>query len=92
MSAGTPVVCFLVLPWLPALALALLDADPIPVFRDRIVVIVIAGVVAALLSAALASRTGQGRFAAILYGGATAALSAGTVALVIALILTGAHG
>jgi len=48
------VVCFLFLPWLPALAFVLLDADPIPVVGDRIVVIVFAGLVAALTSAALA--------------------------------------
>jgi hypothetical protein len=86
----TRIVCFLVLPWLPALALALLDADPVPVVRDRIVVIVLAGLVCVLLSAALALRPGHGWPGAALYGATTALLSVGGVALVIALILAGA--
>jgi hypothetical protein len=87
----TRVVCFLVLPWLPGIALALLDADPIPVVRDRIVLIVIAGVVAVLVSAALALRTGHGWPGALLYGGITGVLSVGAVALVIALIFMGVY-
>jgi hypothetical protein len=81
------VVCFVLLPCLPALALALLGARPIPVFRDRIVVIVLAGVLATLLSAVLAVRAGRPRRVAALYGLATACLSVFGVLTVLALIL-----
>jgi hypothetical protein len=84
----TRAACFLVLPWLPAVALAaLLDPGPIPVFRDRIVVVVLAGLLAALLSSVLALRAGRGAVVAALYGTTTAVLCVGTVALVIALVL-----
>lgn len=81
-------VSFLVLPWAPAAALALLDADPIPVFRDRIVVIVLAGIAAVLLAAALALRAGRGWRGASANATGTAVLAVGTVALYIQLILT----
>jgi hypothetical protein len=80
-------VCFVVLPCLPAIALALLDAGSIPIFRDRIVVILLVAIVATLLSAALALRAGRRPSVAGLYGLATATLSVVAVSAVVVLIL-----
>lgn len=82
------VLSFLLLPWAPAVALALLDAGPVPFFRDRIVVIVLVAIAAVLLSAALALRVGRGWVGAAINAAVTAALSFATVYFVIVLMLT----
>ena len=82
-----PAVCFVVLPCLPALALALLDADPIPILRDRIVVIVLVALASALVSAGLARRAGRTPSIAGVYALGTAALSGVAVWAVIVVIL-----
>jgi hypothetical protein len=60
------VVCFLVLPILPTLAFLLLCACPIPIFRDRIVVIVLTAVLATLASATVGFRVRRKPLAAVL--------------------------
>ncbi len=80
-------LCFLVLPCLPAFVLLVLDGRP-NLIVDRIVFIVLAGLIAVLLSAALAVRAGRERHIAVVYGLTTAVLSVGAIALVIGIQFT----
>jgi hypothetical protein len=68
------VVCFLVLPSLPGAALALFNAGPVPIVRDRAVIIVLAALLAVLLSGLLAYRVWGRPRDAVVYGALTAAL------------------
>jgi hypothetical protein len=52
------VVCFVVLPLLPLVALFLSPSEDVPIVRDRIAVCVIAALVAAVISGVVASRAG----------------------------------
>ena len=85
-------VCFVVLPCLPALVLALLDPGSVPIFRDRIVVVVLVAIAAALASAALARRTGRRIRVTGLYGAATGLLTLGPIVVVIWIWLEEACG
>jgi hypothetical protein len=84
-------VPFLLLPWLPGLAL-FIPAGSLPLVGDRIVVGVLVGLVVALCSAALARADGAPFGKAVLCAAATAALSLVAFAVIVGITFTVACG
>ena len=80
-------VCFLLLPWLPGLAI-LFPAGHIALVQDRIVVGVVVGAVVVVASGVLGKAAGGGRRAAVMYGLATGALSIVAFLVIVAITWT----